>query len=481
MTEINTRAIIRAMGLLLCFIATTMALPLAWSIWFNSSDTLAFLITIPVVGLPGILLSRIPVEGDIRLRESFIIVSGGWLLCALAGAIPFMLAGTFTSVPDALFEAMSGFTTTGATVITGIEAQPPGILFWRSLLHWLGGMGIIVISLALIPRLEMGGSQLFRAEVPGIQVQRLKPRIRETAKVLLIIYSAMTLLQTILLCLSGMSLFEALIHSFGAMATGGFSSRAESIGAYNSVPIEVITTVFTFAAGVNFSLYHGIFSRRDYRSLFRNHEFRAYAGITITAILLLSVTLLGTYSPAEALRHGSFQVVSITTTTGYATADFNAWPDISRAILLLLMFVGASTGSTGGSVKVVRWQILAKHAYREMYKFLHPKAILPIRHDEEVVPESIVSQVLAFTGIYMGLFILATFCMLAMGLDMLSAASSVAATLGNVGPGLGSVGPMANYAHLPGVGKLLLTFMMLVGRLEIFSVLVILTPAFWRK
>ena len=232
---------------------------------------------------------------------------------------------------------------------------------------------------------------------------------------------------------------------------------------------------------VSYTHLYKLFSRRDHRPLFRDHEFKAYAGITIAAILLLSVTLLKVYSPLEALRHGSFQVVSITTTTGYATADFNTWPDISKTILLLLMFVGASTGSTCGSVKVARWMILAKHAYREMYKFLHPKAVLPIRHDDEVIPESIINQVLAFTGIYMTLFAVATLCMLAMGLDMVSAASSVAATLGNVGPGLGSVGPLANYAHLPCAGKLLLTFMMLVGRLEIFSVLVILTPAFWKK
>ncbi len=469
------------MGLLLCFIASTMVLPLAWSLWYRSGDAFAFLTSICIVGVPGILLTRIPVQGDIRLRESFLITSGGWLLCALAGAIPFLLAGTFNGLPEALFEAMSGFTTTGATAITDIEAQPAGILFWRSLLHWLGGMGIIVISLALIPRLEMGGSQLFRAEVPGIQVQKLKPKIRETAKVLLIIYTAMTLAQAVLLCLTGMSLFDSLIHTFGTMATGGFSSKAESIGAYDSVPVELITTVFTFAAGVNFALYYKLFSRRDHRPLFRDHEFKAYAGITIAAILLLSVTLLKVYSPLEALRHGSFQVVSITTTTGYATADFSTWPDISKTILLLLMFVGASTGSTCGSVKVARWMILAKHAYREMYKFLHPKAVLPIRHDDEVIPESIINQVLAFTGIYMTLFVVATLCMLAMGLDMVSAASSVAATLGNVGPGLGSVGPLANYAHLPCAGKLLLTFMMLVGRLEIFSVLVILTPAFWKK
>jgi trk system potassium uptake protein TrkH len=481
LTELNTKLIARAMGLLLCVIAAAMALPLGWSLYYQSGDSLAFFVSMFVAGIPGILLARIPVQGDIRLRESFVIVSGGWLLCALAGAIPFLIAGTFTNLPDALFEAMSGFTTTGATVIADVESQPAGILFWRSLLHWLGGLGIIVFSVVLIPRLGTGGFQLFKAEVPGVQIERIKPKLRETAKVLLIIYLSLTLAEAILLWLAGMSFFEALSHSLATIATGGFSSRAESIGGYSSTLIEVIVMVFTFLSGVNFALYHGIFSRRGYQSLIRNQEFKTYVGIVITATLLLTVTLLGTYSPGQALRHGSFQVVTIVTTTGYSTADFNTWPDISRTILLLLMFVGACTGSTAGSVKILRWQLIAKHAYREVNKFLHPKAVLPIRHDGEIVPENVINQVFAFTGLYMGLFVLGTLCMLGMGLDLLSAASSVAATLGNVGPGLGSVGPMASYAHLPTAGKLLLTFMMLIGRLEIFSVLAILTPAFWKR
>lgn len=481
MTEINYKAVMRAMGLLLCFLAVTMIIPLAWSLWYGSPDAKAFVISMLLTGLPGLALTRIPVTGDIRMRESFLIVSGGWILCALAGAIPFLLAGTCACLPDAFFEAMSGFTTTGATILTNIEAQPEGILFWRSLLHWLGGMGIIVISLALIPRLELGGSQLFRAEVPGIQVQRIKPRIRETAKILLIIYSAMTLAQTVLLCLTGMSLFESLIHAFGSLATGGFSSRAESLKAFNSVLAEIITTLFMFAAGANFTLYYRLFSLGEGKALLKDQEFRTYAALTLVFILLLSATLLGTYSPVESLRHGSFQVVSVTTTTGYATADFNAWPEVSKALLVLLMFAGACTGSTGGSVKIARWIIIVKHAYREVYRFLHPKAVLPIRQGDQVIPENIVSQVLAFTTIYLAAFAGATLVMLTMGLDMISAISAVAATLGNVGPGLGSVGPMASYAHLPGAGKLVLSFMMLIGRLEIFSVLVILTPGFWRR
>ncbi len=465
--------------MLLCFIAASMSLPLLCSLWFRSNDSSAFLISILMTALPGLFLSRTPVNGDIKFRESAIIVSGGWLLCSFAGSIPFLVAGTFTKLPDALFEAMSGFTTTGATVITDVEMQPPGILFWRSLLHWLGGMGIIVISLALIPRFGISGSRLFRAEVPGIQAERLKPKIQETAKMLLIIYAAMTLFQTILLRLLGMSVFDALIHSFGTIATGGFSNKAKSIGAYNSVPIALTTTIFTFAAGINFSLYYDMFSGKDLRAFFRNRELRAYTNITLLAILFLSLTLVNIYSPGKALSESTFHVITIATTTGYATSDFNTWPDISKAVLLVLMFVGACTGSTCGSVKVVRWQIFFKHAYREMYRFLHPKAVLPIRN-EEIIDEGLVNQVIAFIGIYLGLFVFGTFCMLTMGLNLLSAASSVAATLGNVGPGLGSVGPMASYANIPAAGKILLALMMLLGRLEIFSALIIVTPAFWK-
>ncbi len=384
-------------------------------------------------------------------------------------------------MPDAFFEAMSGFTTTGATILTDVESQPPGILFWRSQLHWLGGMGIIVVFLALIPRMEPGGSQLFQAEVPGIQVRRFKPKIRETARTLLIIYSAMTLLQTVLLMLAGLSLFESLVQSFGTVATGGFSTRARSYEAFGSVPAEIITTVFMFAAGVNFTLYFRLFSPGERKAILKDQEFKVYAAVTLIFTLVLSGTLLGTYSPSQAFRHGSFQVVSITTTTGYASADFNTWPEISKALLLILMFVGASTGSTAGSIKVARWMIIVKHAYREIYRFLHPRAVLPVRQDNKGVPENIVSQVLAFSAIYVGAFLLGWLIMLGLGLDLVSAASAVAATLGDVGPGLGSVGPMANYALIPGVGKMVLSFLMLIGRLEIFSVLVILTPGYWNN
>jgi len=475
------RGILRVFGFLLCLLSASMLLPLFWSIFYGSRDSTAFIISIPLVGIPGLLLARLRAEPELWLRDTFVIVTGGWILSAVVGAIPYLLAGSLVHPADAFFEAMSGFTTTGATVVTNIEAQPPGILFWRSYLHWLGGMGIIVIFLAILPRLELGGSQLFRAEVPGPAVQRLRPRIRDTAKVLWYIYGALSLVQILLLTLTGMSVYDAMIHTFGTMATGGFSSRNASISAYSSPMAEAIIILFMLAAGVNFGLYYKAFFFKDARGFLKDPEFRVYLGIAIAATLAVTLDLLGSLEPLQAIRHSAFQVVSIMTTTGYTTANFDAWPEFSRAILLLLMFVGASAGSTGGAMKVIRLMLLCKHAYREIYRMLHANAVLPLRYGDHVVPDSTIRQVMGFSIAYVTCFTAGTLFMCLMGLDMVSAASSIAATLGNIGPGLGLVGPEMNYAYIPVPGKLVLSFMMLLGRLELLTVLVLLAPAFWRR
>lgn len=475
------RSIVRVFGVLLLVLACSMVFPLFWALFYGTGDWPAFFFSIPLVGIPGLLLCRVKGQTEIRLRDGFVIVTGGWVLSAVVGAIPYLLAGTFLNPVDALFEAMSGFTTTGATLLSNIEAQPAGILFWRSFLHWLGGMGIIVIFLAILPRLELGSYQLFRAEVPGPQVQRLKPRIRETAKILWYIYGGLSLAQTILLCLAGMSVYEALIHTFGTMATGGFSSRNLSVGAYSSPIVEAIIIAFMFAAGVNFNLYYRALFLKNPWGLVRDREFRAYACLLGVFTLLVFLNLIVVYGPADALRHSSFQVVSIMTTTGFSNADFDAWPEFSRAILFVLMFMGACAGSTGGSMKVVRLMILAKHIYREIYRMIHSSAVLPLRYGHDTIPEGTIRQVMAFTMAYLGCFAGATLAMTMMNLDLVSAATAVAATLGNVGPGLGAVGPSLNYASVPTLGRIILTFMMLLGRLEIFTVLVVLFPAFWRR
>lgn len=475
------RTILRVNGFLLCFLACTMTLPLFWALYYGTGDARSFLLSIPLAGIPGLALSRIKGRNEIWLRDAFTIVAGGWLLSAVVGSLPFLLAGTFTGVVDALFESMSGITTTGATVLTDIEGQGAGILFWRSFLHWLGGMGIIVISLAILPRLELGGSHLFKAEVPGPQVQRLRPRLRETARVLYFIYGGLTLAQTVALCVAGMSLYDALIHTFGTMATGGFSNHSASVGAYASPVIETIIIIFMISAGVNFNLYHKTLLRRSPRPVLQDPEFKTYATILAVATGVVGVSLLTQMAPGEALRAAAFHVVSIMTTTGFTTADFDRWPELTRTVLLLLMFVGASAGSTGGSIKVVRLMIVVRHSYREIYRLIHSSAILPLRYGDDLISESTVRQVLAFTAAYLACFLAATVIMVAMGLDMLSATASVAATLGNIGPGLGAVGPSLNYAPIPLPGKLLLTLLMMLGRLEIFTVLVILSPAFWKR
>ena len=481
---IDFRSVARTLGALILALSAAMLLPLGWSLYLGGDDWPVFGACILVLSVPGLLLTRLQPESKMRLREALLIVSVGWVVCASAGAFPFILTGSVPTFVDALFESMSGLTTTGATVVKDIEGLPPGIMYWRSLLHWLGGLGIIVIFLALLPQVGLGGTQLFQAEVPGPQVQRLRPKLRETAKVLLWIYLALTAAQTLALTAAGMSFFEAQIHTFGTIATGGFSSRADSIGAFDSALIEAIIIAFMVAAGTSFTLYYRAVFLSDRGVFLRDREIRWYLGLMALATAVVTVSLLrgpGGTGLMESLRHGFFQVVSILTTTGYVTADFDAWPETPRLVLLLLMFVGASAGSTGGAIKIKRWVILGRHIYREIIQTIHPAAVLTVTHGEEVVPESLVRRVAAFVGLYLLLFVLGAGYMTWLGLDLISSISASAATIGNIGPGLGSVGPMLDYEAIPQSGKVVLSLFMLLGRLELLTVLAVLTPAFWRR
>ncbi len=478
---VNLRLVAKTAGTLILVLSAAMVLPMTASFWAGSSDWFAFVLSILLLGIPGFFLSRMKSGGPMRPREALLTVSLGWIVCAAASTLPFLLTGALPNFVDAFFETMSGLTTTGATVLPDIESHPAGVLYWRSLLHWLGGLGIIVIFLAVLPQVGGSGTQLFQAEVPGVQKQRLRPKLRESAKILLWIYIAMTVLEIAALVLAGMSPFDAQIHTFGTMGTGGFSNKAASVGAYNSPVIEAIIIVFMIAAGTNFALYYRTFFAGD-RSAFRTDpEFRGYLGFLGTGIVVVALALANRYGLVGALRHAVFQVVSIMTTTGFATADFDTWPEIARLVLLLLMFVGACAGSTGGAIKVTRLIIFGKHMYRELLRVIHPDAVMSVSQGHDVIPEKTVRQVSAFIGLYVSSFILATLCMAGLGLDLTSASSSVAATLGNIGPGLGVVGPTLDYSVFPQSGKALLTLMMLLGRLEIFTVLAVLTPAFWRR
>ena len=481
----NVRSVVGSVSRIVAVFGALMLAPVAVSLVFGESDWKAFLISSMVtasIGVVGALLAPPGTDQRIGNREGMAITTLGWTACALFGALPFLLAGSLRTPADAVFETMSGLTTTGATVLADVEAQSHAILFWRSFLHWLGGMGIVVLSIALLPGLQVGGSQLFRAEVPGPLPDRLEPRIRETARRLWGIYILLTVGQTVLLRLFGMSLFDAVTHTFGTVATGGFSTANKSLEAWNSPAIHLTVTAFMFLAGMNFTLHYRAL-RGDLQPISKDDELKTYAGIVLAAIALISLDLLAhsSYGLWNTLRHSAFQVVSVITTTGFTTVNYDIWPPLSRAILLLLMFVGGSAGSTGGAIKVVRVNVLAKHSIRELKRAVYPRRVTVIRLNGKAVPEEVSSAVLAFVILYLSVFLLAMLAMSAMGLDFVSAVGAVAATLGNIGPGFGLVGPACNYSAVPAIGKWLLSFCMLVGRLEVYTVLSMLVPGFWRR
>ncbi len=428
---------------------------------------------------------------DITHREGMFIVTFGWLSAGIFGALPFFFAEMLGPMNlhnfiNCLFESISGFTTTGASVLGAtvqIESIGKGLLFWRSLTHWLGGMGIIVLAVAILPLLGVGGMQLFHAESPGPTKEKLFPRIRETAATLWGIYVLLSVVEAILLMGAGMTFFDSLCHTFGTMATGGFSTMNASIGAYHSKAIDIIIITFMFLAGANFSLHYLAITGRI-QSYWKNSEFRYYFAITVGSILLVSGILYtsGTYeSVLSALRYGSFQTVSIMTTTGYATADFELWPIVLQFLLLIFMFIGGCAGSTGGSIKIVRIVLLFKYAYRELFRLIHPRAFAAVKLGGKVIHKDVLESVGGFFILFMGIFVAGSIVMTAMGLDIITAISSVAATLGNIGPGLGSVGPAENYYHIPSLGKLVLSFLMILGRLEIYTVIVLFAPEFWKR
>lgn len=459
---------------------------MGWAAWDGSADLLDLGASLAAgLAVSGVLfcLGRDAKASDLGPREAFAVVSLSWVLCSAIGGLPFYLHGTVSTYTDAFFEAMSGFTTTGASVLTNIEATPRGILFWRSLTHWLGGMGIIVLSLAILPFLGVGGMQLFKAEVPGPVPEKLTPRIQKTALLLWGVYLILSVAETILLMIAGMTLFDALTHTFGTMATGGFSPKNTSVGFYRSPFVDWIITVFMFLAGANFTLHY--FALRGRLSVFwKDEEFRFYSWVTLLGTATIMAVLLAGKSYAsfgDTLRFSAFQVVSILTTTGFVTADFEKWPAYTQLLLLVLMFVGGCAGSTGGGIKNVRILLLGKQMMTEIQRLLHPRAVLVPRVGGKIVEREAMNSIAVFFIVYMALFVGASLVMAGMGLDLVSAISSVAATLGNIGPGLGIVGPMDNYATIPQAGKWVLSLCMLLGRLELFTVLMLFVPGTWRK
>jgi len=475
---------LRILGALLLFLGGSLFAPLPFSFYYGDGVWPAFIssaVICFVVG--GLLFSFCKSQKELTVREGFAVVTFGWTVFAVFGALPYLISGAISSPLDAIFETMSGFTTTGSTILTEIEAMPQSLLFWRSLTHWLGGMGIIVLSLAILPMLGVGGMQLFKAEVPGPTADRLKPRIQDTAKMLWGVYVLLTMVETLLLMFGGMSFFDALCHSFATLATGGFSTQNSSIAAYDSSYIDGVITFFMILAGINFALHFQVLRGKG-KEFFKSEELRVYLGIILVATLVIMYFNWsdGIYQQiGENLRYSIFQVSSIMTTTGFGTADFELWPVVAQYLLLLLMFIGGCAGSTGGGMKVARILLLFKHAQVQVFRLIHPRAIRLVKLGNRPVDKEVLQAILGFFAVFIGIFVIGSLLVAASGMDLVSAASAVVACLANIGPGLGSVGPIDNYAHVPAFGKTVLIVCMLMGRLELFTVLVLFFPSFWRK
>ncbi len=496
MTRINYSAILKIMGILLIIEGVFMLSSLGFSAWYDPDslthmrlfdpvhDFLPLLVSGLGISLIGILLWVTNKELDqnsIGKREGYIVVSMAWIIISLFGAIPFMLSGVTDNYTDAFFETMSGFSTTGSTIFKDIEAIPKGILFWRSLTHWIGGMGIIVLSLAILPILGIGGMQLFVAEVPGVTPDKLHPRITQTAKRLWYIYVLLTFVQTILLALGGMNLFDSLCHAFGTMATGGFSTKNNSIAGFSPY-IQYVIIIFMTISGISFTL-HYFALKGQFKKVISNEELKHYLMIIVVSTVLIAggLIFITGLKTEKAFRDSLFHVVSIITTTGFVTSNYLLWPYFTWFLLFLLMFTGGCAGSTGGGIKIVRILLLFKNSSMELKRIVHPQAILPVRLNGKAISQNIIFNVLAFFLIYIIIFVLGSLIMTMMGLEFESAVGAVAGTLGNIGPGLGIVGPVENFSSIPALGKWFLSFFMLLGRLELFTVLILFSASFWRR
>ena len=479
------RYILHTTGVLILFFGGTMLVPLAYELFTMDPSLMPLTKAMAATLVCGALLVAVfrhEKTETISQREGMAIVAVGWTAIGLFGALPFYFSGPSFSFVDAFFESVSGFTTTGSSILTNIEGLSLGLLLWRSFIQWLGGMGIIVLSIAILPFLGVGGMQLYKAEVPSPVPDKLKPRIRDTAVILWKVYALFTVIEVILLLAGGMSLFDALNHAFTTMPTGGFSTKNASVAHFDSVYIDVVITLFMLMAGINFSLHYQLLRGKP-MALWRDSECRFYLAMCVILTIVVGLDIYRTVypDPLQALRYAAFQVVSIVTTTGYATADYELWPAMSQLIIFLCMFAGASAGSTGGGMKCLRIMLCFKYSYKELFSMLHPRAVTHIKIGGKTVPEDVVRSVLGFLALYMALFAICTVVLAGTGVDFVTSLGAVAATIGNIGPGFGLVGPVDNFAQIPCMGKWLLSWCMLLGRLEIYTLIILIVPEFWRK
>ena len=454
--------------------------------------TMAAIVTM-LVGLVAMFFTR-DHKKEVKPKEGYIIVTFGWLVMSASGMLPYLFTGAIPDITNAFFETISGYTTTGASILNDIESLPKGLLFWRSLTHWIGGMGIIVLAIAILPLLGIGGMQLFAAEAPGPSADKLHPRITDTAKRLWLIYVGYTLAETLLLKLAGMGFFDAMNHAMATLSTGGFSTKNNSLAYWNDQPlIQYIVILFMFLAGSNFVLSYFAFKGKIQKVL-KDEEFKFYTGFIISFSIVAALVIYFQAQPQvsaslpmvfgygeSAIRHALFQVLAVVTTTGFVTADFTGWTPFLTIFFFGLMFLGGSAGSTAGGIKVMRHLLIIKNGLLEFKRTLHSNAIIPVRYNNKTVPESIVYNIIGFFVLYMLLFIIGALVLAFMGLDFESAIGGAATSLGNVGPGLGSLNPLSNFNDLPALGKWWCGFLMLLGRLELFTVLILFSPYFWRK
>jgi len=478
--------IVSVLGFLILSVGIAMLTALPFSLYYQESDFQPLLVSALICIAVGVILmafmKRMERE-ELRAREGFAIVTFGWIVVPAFATLPFLLSQTIPSFTDAFFETMSGFTTTGASILTNVESMPHGLLFWRSMTHWLGGMGIIVLSLAILPLLGIGGMQLFKAEVAGPTKDKLTPRVAETARLLWGLYVFVTAVETVLLMFGGMSFFDAVCHSFATIASGGFSTKNASVASFHSPYIEAVITFFMFVAGTNFSLHYSALRGR-FRSYFRDNEFVFFLVTFIVAASIVTIAVdhqVYNGNLLTSFRYASFNVMSIMSCTGFATADFARWAPLAQVILLFLMFPGACAGSTGGAMKNIRVLVLLKTAVNELKKLIHPKAVIPVRYNGRPVEQDVLFTIAGFIILYLVTFAMATIMLTALGTELVTSISGVASCMANCGPGLAGVGPMSNYAALPGAAKWILDACMLVGRLELFTVFVLFSGSFWRR
>ncbi len=498
MENLNFKLIYRFLGVTATLNGLFMWLSLPFSLYYDEPSKWGILSAGIITIAIGLLLYFFnkPDDKNIQKKEGYLIVTLGWLTLSITGMLPYLLSNSIPSITNAFFETISGYSTTGSSILTDIESMPKGILFWRSATHWIGGMGIIVLTIAILPLLGIGGMQLFMAEAPGPSADKLHPRITDTAKRLWLIYVLLTFVEFLLLKVAGMTWFDAINHAMATVSTGGFSTKNASVAHWNGAPlIQYIIIFFMFIAGTNFVLTYFALKGKV-RKVIQSEEFKYYLYGILAISTVVAITIIFYQDPnlqtsinhpmvwgktESAIRHSLFSVISVITTTGFVSADFTMWSFFLTALFFSLFFLGGSAGSTSGGVKIVRHIVMLKNSFLEFKKSLHPNAIIPVRYDGKAVNQTIVFNILSFFILYMLIFIIGTVILAFLGLDLPSALGACASSLGNIGPAIGSVSPVDNFNHLSTGAKWFCSFLMLIGRLELFTVLILLTPFFWRK